>query len=123
MNYGYKGFRQAFTYSQKNLNFSGRFYKNLFKNKSAINLLNSNLNKGKALINFSNKFYMQKAILVLKNISCANRSIGSNETLLNGEENVTDIESFENENLKSFVNMEFLDNLVYCIVNRNVICY
>ena len=118
MNLGYKGFRQAFTYSQKNLNFSGRFYKNLFKNKSAFNLLNSNLNKGKALINFSNKFYMQKAILVLKNLTCANRSIGSNETLLNGEENVTEIENFENEKLKSLVNMEHLNNLEYCIINR-----
>lgn len=120
MNYGFNGFKhsfQNFGYSQ--INFSSRFYKNLFKNKSVFNAFNSNLMKGKFLINLSNKYYMDRVTFLSNNSTTLVNSKTANAlSMFTGEENVADIRRIENDEMLNICETE-LDKLTLLIKNGN----
>jgi hypothetical protein len=96
MNYSYFTFSKGVNYGFKksmNFSFSSKFYKNSFKNKSVFNCFSStsNINQGKFLINFSNKFFMDRVNFLANNPSTSSGGFG--QRLLSGSDKAsTDVE-------------------------------
>lgn len=101
MNYTFgKGFNYGFksSFNSKNkFNFS-TFFKNSYNNKNAFNLINSNINSNKFKINFSNKYFIDKAHFLTRNKAafCGDSILGSR--MLVGEANMgEEMESVDTE--------------------------
>ena len=86
-NNGFKNFGGKF-------NFSSKFYKNSFKNKSVFNAFNSSANKCQAFfVNFSNRMFIERANF-LANCQCGTSNIikaSSGEGVLSGESRVSSV--------------------------------
>jgi hypothetical protein len=115
MNYGFKGFQHSFrNFGNSQRTFSGNFYKNMFKNKSVLNAFNSNLNKGKCLINMSNKFFMDRAIFLTNNSSSlVNKKSGFGTNMLTGEENTTEFLKIENDDIQNVCGIDMMNKLSF----------
>ncbi len=97
-----KTFNNGFKHFGSKFNFSSKFYKNVFKNKSVFNSFNSSANKCQAmLINFSNRMFIDRATFLAHN-QCGNTNsliTGSGEGILSGESRMVAISQNLNQEI------------------------
>ncbi len=97
-----KSFNSGFKNFGGKFNFSSKFYKNSFKNKSVFNAFNCSANKCQAMIiNFSNRMFIERATFLANN-QCGTSNIikgGSGEGILSGESRVAIVSQSLNQEI------------------------
>ncbi len=103
MNYTFnRTFNNGFKNFGCKFNFSSKFYKNSFNNKSVFNAFNSSANKCQAfMINFSNRMFIERANFLANYQSGTSNIIKatSSEGILSGESRVSTISQNMNQDV------------------------
>jgi hypothetical protein len=87
-----------YTFSKGFGQFKTNYFKQSFKCKNMFSAFNSNLNKGKSFINFSNQLFFQRVVFLTNNLSMVNGNTGVSEVMVSGESRVcTDLQLVKQE--------------------------